>query len=255
MLDVITAGGGPTGLMLASELRLHGARVLVLEKEAVPTGQSRALGLHARSVEIMGQRGLLERFLALGQKFAAPGFFAGILVPWPDRLDAAHSYVLGIPQTTTERLLAEHAGKLGAEIRRGCELVGRSQDKDGPAGSRRRAGPTGSTMSSTSARKSTTSSTSARNWTCPPYCCGRTGTWRGPARTSGSCPECCPSGSALPPVEHVGPVRRRGRSARRDRPTPHRPAEVPGFRPGSRDGVIMCPAVDGRWSPRVGPRP
>ncbi|MEU9451348.1 rifampin monooxygenase [Streptomyces sp. NPDC048277] len=131
MLDVIIAGGGPTGLMLAGELRLHGVRVLVLEKETFPAGQSRALGLHARSVEIMDQRGLLERFLARGQKFATAGFFAGILSPWPDRLDTAHSYVLGIPQTTTERLLAEHAGGLGAEIRRGGELAGLSQDDDG----------------------------------------------------------------------------------------------------------------------------
>ncbi|MYZ34628.1 MULTISPECIES: rifampin monooxygenase [unclassified Streptomyces] len=131
MIDVIVAGGGPTGLMLAAELRLHGVRVLVLDKLAEPTGQSRALGLHVRSVEVMDQRGLLERFLALGKQFAVGGFFAGIGKRWPDRLDTAHSYVLAIPQVVTERLLTEHVTELGVEIRRGCELVGLSQDDEG----------------------------------------------------------------------------------------------------------------------------
>ncbi|MGW6916878.1 rifampin monooxygenase [Kitasatospora sp. NPDC054939] len=131
MIDVIVAGAGPTGLMLAAELRLHGVHVVVLEKEAEPTGQIRALGLHARSVEVLDQRGLLERFLAVGRQVAVGGFFAGIDKPWPDGLDTAHPYVLGIPQPVTERLLAEHADELGTEVRRGCELVALAQDGDG----------------------------------------------------------------------------------------------------------------------------
>ncbi len=131
MIDVVVVGGGPTGMMLAAELRLHGVYVLVLEKETEPTRVVRALGLHARSVEVMDQRGLLERFLALGQRYPVRGYFAGIAKPPPDRLDTAHPYILGIPQTTTDRLLTEHATEVGAEIRRGCELVGLSQDDHG----------------------------------------------------------------------------------------------------------------------------
>jgi 2-polyprenyl-6-methoxyphenol hydroxylase-like FAD-dependent oxidoreductase len=129
--DVTVVGGGPTGVMLASELRLHGVRVLVLEREAEPTRVVRALGLHARSIEVLDQRGLLDRFLPLGTQYPVGGFFAGINKPAPDRLDTAHPYVLGIPQPTTERLLIEHATELGVEIRRRCELVALSQDDHG----------------------------------------------------------------------------------------------------------------------------
>ncbi|MBO2457993.1 rifampin monooxygenase [Actinomadura violacea] len=131
MVDVIIIGAGPTGLMLAGELRLHGVRVLVLDKEAEPVTFIRALGMHVRSIEVMDQRGLLERFLAHGRKYPLGGFFAGIRKPAPEGLDTAHPYVLGIMQPVTERLLAEHAAEAGAEIWRGCELTGLSQDEEG----------------------------------------------------------------------------------------------------------------------------
>jgi rifampicin monooxygenase len=127
--DAIVVGGGPTGLMLASELRLQGVRALVIERDTEPTPYVRSLGLHARSIEVMDQRGLLDEFLALGEQYPMGGHFAGIGKPQPTGLDTAHPYVLAIPQTTTDRLLAEHAVRLGVEIRRGCELVGLSQDE------------------------------------------------------------------------------------------------------------------------------
>ncbi|MDH6197102.1 2-polyprenyl-6-methoxyphenol hydroxylase-like FAD-dependent oxidoreductase [Mycobacterium frederiksbergense] len=133
MIDVIVVGAGPTGMMLAAELRLHGVGVLVLEKATEPTKVVRGLGLHARSIEVLDQRGLLPRFLEHGKQYPVGGFFAGIAKPQPEGLDTAHGYVLGIPQTITERLLTEHAEEVGADIRRGCEVIGLSQDDHGVA--------------------------------------------------------------------------------------------------------------------------
>jgi 2-polyprenyl-6-methoxyphenol hydroxylase-like FAD-dependent oxidoreductase len=130
-VDVVVAGAGPTGVMLASELRLHGVRVLVVERDEQPIERARSLGLHVRSVEVLDQRGLLERFLAIGTKHATRSPVAGVSKPWPDGVDSAHAYLLGIPQNITDRLLTERAVELGAEIRRGRALSGLSQDADG----------------------------------------------------------------------------------------------------------------------------
>jgi 2-polyprenyl-6-methoxyphenol hydroxylase-like FAD-dependent oxidoreductase len=129
--DVIVCGGGPTGMMLAAELRLHNVDVVVLERESEPSGMIRSLGLNPRSIEILDQRGLLERFLEHGQQYPAASRFAGIDRPWPADLDTKHGYVLGIPQPVTDRLLEEHARERGAMIRRGTEVVRIETDDDG----------------------------------------------------------------------------------------------------------------------------
>lgn len=129
--DVVIAGCGPTGAMLAAELRLHDVRVLVVDKETEPKSFVRIVGLHIRSIELMAMRGLLERILPHGRRRPAGGFFAAIDKPAPTGLDSAHAYLLGIPQPVIERLLEEHATELGAQVRRGCAVAGFEQDDEG----------------------------------------------------------------------------------------------------------------------------
>lgn len=129
--DVVIAGCGPTGAMLAAELRLHGVQVLVLEQETQPASIVRIVGLHIRSLELMAMRGLLDRMLDHGRQRPAAGFFAAIAKPAPADLDTAQPYLLGIPQPVVVRLLEEHATELGAEVRRGCAVAEFEQDEDG----------------------------------------------------------------------------------------------------------------------------
>lgn len=131
MDDVIVVGTGPTDVMLASELRLQGVSATVLERDLEPTPVVRAMGLHARSVEIMEPRGLLDRLLPHGKTYPTDAFFAGITTTEPIQLDTTQPYTLGIPQPLVERVLLEHADELGVEIRRGVEVIGLSQDGDG----------------------------------------------------------------------------------------------------------------------------
>src|SRR5256885_13366223 len=88
MFDVIMAGCGRPGAMLAADLRLHDVRVLVLEKEPEPASSLvRIVSLHIRSIELMAMRGLLDRFLERGRQRPVGGIFAAIPKPAPEGLD------------------------------------------------------------------------------------------------------------------------------------------------------------------------
>jgi bifunctional oxygenase/reductase len=116
--QVLVVGAGPVGLMLAGELRLGGADVIVLERRDARTTESRASTLHARTMEILDSRGLLDR---LGTPPDEPrGHFGGL--PLDLTLPGPYPGQWKVPQTRTEEVLEEWALSLGADIRRGHEL-------------------------------------------------------------------------------------------------------------------------------------
>ncbi|MFH9616153.1 FAD-dependent monooxygenase [Streptomyces pratensis] len=131
MEHVVIAGGGPTGLWLAAELRLAGTPVTVLEARHERDPHSKALTLHPRTLEILAFRGVAEPFLAEGRRIPS-GHFGGL----DDRmdfgaLDTPYPFTLALPQARTEELLEESALAAGADIRRGHRVTGLTQDEDG----------------------------------------------------------------------------------------------------------------------------
>lgn len=136
--EVVVVGAGPVGLLLAGELRLGGAEVVVVERLARPTDESRASALHARTMELFDQRGLLELLGTPPRE--TMGHFGGIPLPL-DGLSSPYAGIWKVPQTRTERLLTDWALGLGAGLRRELELTDVVQHDDhveavltGPAG-------------------------------------------------------------------------------------------------------------------------
>jgi 2-polyprenyl-6-methoxyphenol hydroxylase-like FAD-dependent oxidoreductase len=127
---VVIAGGGPTGLMLAGELALAKVDVAIVERRASQelAGQ-RAGGLHARSLEVLDQRGIAERFISQGQPAQTAGY-AWIPLNLSD-FPTRHNYVLGLWQAKIESTLADWVGELGVPIHRGIEVTGLAQDETG----------------------------------------------------------------------------------------------------------------------------
>ena len=127
---VVIAGGGPTGLMLAGELALAGVEVAIVERRSSQDlPGSRAGGLHSRTIEILDQRGIADRFLSEGQVVQV-GQFAGVPLDISD-FPTRHPYSLGLWQNHIERILAGWVGELAVTIYRGREVTGFAQDETG----------------------------------------------------------------------------------------------------------------------------
>lgn len=127
---VLIAGGGPTGLMLAAELALAGVDVAVIERRSnSEVDGSRALGLLPRTIEVLDQRGVAQRFLDAGYVVPTHGF-AGIRFDIAD-LPTRHNYVLALPQTQFEPILADWVRELGVPVLRDREVERFAQDQHG----------------------------------------------------------------------------------------------------------------------------
>ena len=127
---VVIAGGGPTGMMLAAELALAQVDVVIVERRATPDpDRSRAGGLHARTIEVLDQRGVADRFLEEGKVMQIQGFGRTPLdiSDFPSR----RNYGLALPQVQTERLLATWVQELGVPTTCEREVTGFIQDDTG----------------------------------------------------------------------------------------------------------------------------
>lgn len=128
---VVVVGAGPVGLMLAGELRLGGAEVTVLERLGAPTTESRASTLHARTMEIFEQRGLLDGPGGFGDPLPPcepKGHFGGL--PMDLILPSSHPGQWKVPQVRTEEILGAWAVRLGARVLRDHEVVSLTQHQD-----------------------------------------------------------------------------------------------------------------------------
>ena len=133
---VLVVGAGPVGLTTACQLARLGVPVRVVDALDEPTTESRAVSIHARSMEMLAALGVLPRLGARGRRIGTLEMLDGRTGSTSARLGVAgipsrHPYVLDIPQPDTEAVLAERAGELGIVVERGVTLTAFAQDADG----------------------------------------------------------------------------------------------------------------------------
>jgi 2-polyprenyl-6-methoxyphenol hydroxylase-like FAD-dependent oxidoreductase len=134
--DVLIVGAGPTGLMLANQLGRRGIRATIVDRHSGPAQQSRAMAVHARTLEIYQKLGIAEQALALGQKGTGTNLWSGgrkkARLPLEDmgRGQSRYPYVLMLGQDDNERIMGAHLRTYGVEVQWNTEVVSLRQEAD-----------------------------------------------------------------------------------------------------------------------------
>jgi 2-polyprenyl-6-methoxyphenol hydroxylase-like FAD-dependent oxidoreductase len=133
--QVLVVGAGPAGLFMAAELNRHGISCRIVDKNDGPTHETRAASIQARTLEILESIGLADELLQAGNICHAAATYTSdhklIKYLTFDELDSAFPFVLQLPQSQTERIVARYLARLGTEVERSVELVAFEQDEDG----------------------------------------------------------------------------------------------------------------------------
>src|SRR6185436_6166065 len=132
--DVLIVGGGPTGLMLANQLGRRGVRALIVDRHSGPAQQSRAMAVHARTLEIYSKLGIADRALELGRRGNAANMWANgkltARIPLGDigKSISPFPFVLMLGQDDNERIMGEHLNTLGVAVQWNTELTALHQE-------------------------------------------------------------------------------------------------------------------------------
>ncbi len=133
-VDVLVAGAGPVGLFLACALARHGVDVRIVDSAPGPTTLSKAIGVHARTMEIFQDLGVIDAALAEGKKMHGASIFSGankITSLLMDELDSPFPFILDLEQSRTENILVDHLNQAGGAVERNTTMAGLDQDDEG----------------------------------------------------------------------------------------------------------------------------
>lgn len=131
---VVIVGAGPTGALLGIELARRGAEVRIIEKASAPPTESRAGGVHSRTLELFARLGIAEELVSMGHPVTSMSYYSGtkrIFRVDYGYLDGPYPFMLHVPQYETQRVLDRRLQRLGVPVERGVKLVGLSQDATG----------------------------------------------------------------------------------------------------------------------------